>query len=230
MEKLNRIIFKDNPYPAGHLIKAVKWSGRLEADRGLIFDFHLETEDYSNSSVHTSEEPEEDGLGDWHSKGVWENYHSCTLSSLAWGSSGTLVASADSPFDFSSRFPLTLSIDPLPLGDEVEWDDLALGIYLLGHDACAGHHIKIESAMDNKYNIHWTGKIALAYVGEADFNYDFDVALYSVPFDGIYYPQQWSQTEAKAMLATLVKDPDAFIFQDLNPKSLKREYKLVRVL
>jgi hypothetical protein len=228
MEKLNRIIFKDNPYPAGHLIKEIRWSGRLEAGRGLIFDFHLETEDYSHNQPDVNEASEEKDLSDWYSKQVWQNYHSCTMSSLAWGSSGILAASADSPFDFSSRFPLKLSVDPLPLPDDVEWDDLALGIYLLGHDACAGHKINIESVMDNKYNIHWTGKIALAYVGEADFNYEFDVELYDIPFDGIYYPQQWSQNEARAMLATLVNDPDAFIFQDLNLKNSKREYKLVR--
>lgn len=228
MEKINRILFRDNPYPRGHLIKKINWSGRLDAERGLVFDFHLESEAYENSAApETGEEPEEE-VRDWYSRDVWANYNGCILSSTAWGSSGIVVARPGELFSFSSQFPLRIKADTLPLPDEVDWDDLAIGLYLLGHDACADHNIHITRTGANRYDLHWTGKIALAYVGEVDFNYDFEIHLYEVPFDGIHYPQHWSRDEAMAALGKVVDDPDVFTFEDLNPKSNKRTYKLVR--
>jgi len=44
--KKNRIYFKDNPYPNGHLIKEFKWSARVFSEDGLWFDFHLISDNY----------------------------------------------------------------------------------------------------------------------------------------------------------------------------------------
>lgn len=42
----NRIFFIGNPYPLGHVIKEFGWSGRLDEDGEIYFDFHLKTDDY----------------------------------------------------------------------------------------------------------------------------------------------------------------------------------------
>lgn len=105
MDTNSRITFTNNPYPDGHRINTFLWSGRIDPDRGLVFDFHLITEDYYAEDGNTDEEP--DNLPDWQSKIVWHNYHKCTLSSKAWGSDGIVVASAGNKFDFDNGFPVT---------------------------------------------------------------------------------------------------------------------------
>lgn len=218
----NRIFFKGNPYPGGHLIKAFSWSARIDPDRGLIFDLHLETDNYY-AEDETADEQEE--LRDWHSKVVWGNYHNCTLSSTFWGGNGIVVGTKDRPFDFDHWQEKVFTADPLPL--DVDFEDFCFNIYLLGHDACADHRIAIKQEQDDSFSIHWTGKIALYYAGEAEFKHDFEAHISPVSFDGIHYPKEWSQEKAMQALSTLVVNPGKFAFQDLNPKSFKREYKLV---
>jgi hypothetical protein len=220
-DQINRIFFKDNPFPNGHRIKKFVWSGELDPDKGLIFHFHLETEDYDEED---EEEFEEEDMPDWLSKTVWNNYHKCRLSS----GNGIRIAAPGQLCDFSQWDTLTLTADPVPLADDWDPDDLAFDIYLLGHDSCADHRIQIKRLKENEFRIHWSGKIALTYKGEYEFRYEFEANLDQVGFDGIYYPKEYTQQQAGALLATLVVNPEQFEFKDLNPKSFKREYKLVR--
>lgn len=221
----NRIYFKDNPYPGGHAVKKFSWSAKMDPEAGLFFHFHLETDDYY--AEDESEEEEDDTVADWQSKSVWGNYHSCTLSSTAHGNTGIRVAAPGEKFDFGGWETLQLAADTFPLPDDWEYDDLNFSIYLLGHDSVADHHIRIERQTGNTFHLHWTGKIALTYGGDDEFKYSFEARLGNITFDGIYYPKDYTQDQAMALLGTLVEKPGQFEFQDLNPKSFKREYKLV---
>jgi hypothetical protein len=233
----NRIFFKDNPYPLGHVIKEFVWSGRLNEDGEFYFDFHLKTDNYyAEDPTHFSEEdPTEEELDadSWHSKIVWGNYHTCTMSSTYWGNDGFLIDPAKPKLNFANwpntRLtadifpPSTLNVNPVMPAD-MEWDELALHIYLLGHDACANHEMDITQN-GATFNIAWTGKIALAYAGEDEFEYDFSANIADVKFDGFAYPQTMSQAQARESFAKIIANLDDFEFVDLNPKSNKREYK-----
>jgi hypothetical protein len=231
----NRIFFQDNPYPLGHEIIEFVWSGRLDEDGEFYFDFHLKTEDYYAGDPITEDEPTEEELDadDWHSKIVWGNYHACTMSSTFWGSDGIMIDKSKPKFNFANWPNTSLTADTLTpdalnsnlvMPADLEWDDLALNIYLLGHDACANHQIDITQTSAT-FNIAWTGKIALAYAGEDEFKYDFNANISEVKFDGFDYPQTLSQAQARENFAKIIANLDDFEFVDLNPKSNKREYK-----
>lgn len=220
-----RIFFKDNPYPGGHRIKKFVWSATMDPEEGLYFHFHLETDDYYAEDV-SEEEDENETVSDWDSKIVWGNYHSCKLSSTAHGNSGIHIAAPGEKFDFGGWETLPLTVDTLPLPADWEYDDLAFSIYLLGHDSVANHNIRINRQGNNTFRIHWTGNIALTYAGDDEFKHSFEANVDEITFDGIYYPKDYTQEQALALLGTLVQHPEHFVFRDLNPKSFKREYKL----
>ena len=60
-----------------------------------------------------------------------------------------------------------------------------------------------------------------------EFKYSFDARLGDIAFDGIYYPTDYTQDQALALLGTLVEKTGQFDFQDLNPNSFQRAYKHV---
>jgi hypothetical protein len=228
----SRIVFKNNPYPNGHKIVEFVWGGRLDEEGKLWFDFHLKTDRYYADNPITEEEPSEEELDveSWDSKIVWGNYHACTLSSTFWGASdksGILLDISQNKLDFDN-LP-RLSADPLPLSSDCDDDDMAFGIYLLGHDSCANHSITITKTSGNLFDINWTGKIALTYVGDDEFKHDFVLNIQNVKFDGFHYPQIMSQQQAMAAFSQHLANAKAFEFVDLNPKSNKREYKLVQI-
>src|SRR5262245_60127702 len=75
-----RIVFLGSPWPNGHAIARFRWTGWIVPDSGLWFDLHLESADYDAKDPEGTEEPEEDdSLGNWESKIVWNNYGSCIL-------------------------------------------------------------------------------------------------------------------------------------------------------
>ncbi len=199
----SRIFFKNNPYPLGHVIKEFVWGGHLDEDGQLWFDLHLKTDSYyAEDSKHAEiwDDEEEQDKDSWYSKVVWGNYHNCTMSSTYWGNSGILIETTKPKLNFANRPNTRLVADTLPpdmvMPADLEWDDLALNIYLLGHDACANHQIDIvqNGAL---FNIAWTGKIALAYMGEDAFKYDFSTNIEDVTFDGFDCPLQFSQAQAR---------------------------------
>lgn len=226
----NRIFFKNNPYPLGHVIKEFIWNGHLDDEGQLWFDLHLETDDYyAKDPSHFEERAEnEESHSDWDSKIVWGNYHACTMSSTYWGSNGILINATKPKLNFANWPATRLIADTLPpdlvMLADLEWDDLALNIYLLGHDACANHQLDITQN-GATFNIAWTGKIALAYAGEDEFKYDFSANINDVKFDGFDCPQEMTQAQALEHFARYIQNIDDFEFIDLNPKSEKREYK-----
>lgn len=195
-----KIVFKDSPYSGGHEIKKFQWNARLAPQEGIYFDFHLETADYSEGYEETKDDDESES--DWKAKIVWENYHNCTMSSNKWHDGGILVGTASNKLDFEAFDEFHLKADTLPLPDNFDNDeDFAFFIYLLGHDSCANHEINILKNHQNTFDIEWTGKIALTYVGDEEFRHEFSAKIQNVEFGGIhYYSEELSESDVKKLL------------------------------
>jgi hypothetical protein len=225
MEK-NKIYFHGNPYPKGHNIIKCIWQGRIDEDETLWFDFHVETDKYT---AEDNTEDTEDIADNWQAKAVWGNYNSGKLSSTFWEEEdkGIVIKEANEGlFDINTYLQQPIVVDALPLEDDMDIEDLAFDIFLLGHDSCADHNI-VFTKNGNAYDITWTGKIALSYAGDYDFKYNFTLLIEAVSFGGFHYPQAWSQEKATQLFKKHLAGFENYSFEDLNPKSNKREYKLV---
>ncbi|RZJ49026.1 MAG: hypothetical protein EOO44_19045 [Flavobacterium sp.] len=228
MNQPDRIYFLGNPYPNGHALKEFEWSGRIEEDESMWFDFHLKTDNYYAEDETEDEDEDEDSKSNWDSKIAWSNYHKCILSSTYWGDYGIKINKTAGKAVFNDFIKDDLLADTFSEDDDEEGfdcDELAFGIYLLGHDTCANHRIKVTPTTQNKFDIDWSGKIALTYSGGDEFSHDFKLHLQNAEFDGFHYPKTWSLEKASDFFKTYFEDFDTYEFVDLNPKSKKREYK-----
>lgn len=233
---MKEIRFIDSAYPDAHDIKEFSWFGRIDEDLKLWFDLHLKTDDYYSKEEDIEEEDEdEDDEGEytsdlqWKSKIVWDNYHCCTMSSSYWSDEqGILLNASGDKFDFSRVENHIFKLDTLPLGDDVDYDDLAFSIYLLGHDTCANHTIQFAKTTHDQFRINWIGNVALTYGGFTDFDHSFEAVIEDVFFEGFRYPQEWTQEQALENFSKVLVDVEQWELVDLNPKSFKREYKLMR--
>lgn len=218
--KTDRIFFKNNPYPNGHRIQEFCWSARLIKGRGLVFDFHLVTENYYEDD--DSDEEETEANSDWEAKMAWANFHQCTMSSTFWNGNGAVIGTKDSPFDFSNLLKEIIIVDPLPDANHYDKQAFAFDIYLLGHDKCANHRISFTKQHDKStFDIEWRGKIALFYSGDNEFKYAFEAIIKKVRFAGIHLDKRLNLAANKALLETCVLD--AKTFELLNDKfELKR--------
>ena len=170
----SRIFFAGNPWPEGHPIKTFEWSARLRNGE-VWFDFHLESEDYD------SERPiDDDGVeyqSDWEAPIVWNNYHACTLSTNFWHEGG-FPTGLGSLAALASMDRLELVVDSPPPDDS---EDNAFHVYLLGHDAAAEHRIRFSRIPGtDRFNIDWTGRLALAYVGDHEYKHSFTASLLGI--------------------------------------------------
>ncbi|WP_232695624.1 hypothetical protein [Brevibacillus daliensis] len=211
----NRIIFEGNPWPEGHKINEFEWSGRLEPNGGVWFDLHLASEDYyandPDDNDDDNEDEDEDDGSDWEAKIVWNNYHSCTMSSTYWGNNGFIVGSEQNPFDFGSFDNLTLHVDPL---DTYDFEEPAFHIYLLGHDAVADHHIHFTKTDEDHFLIKWNGKIAMYYVGSEEFTYDFRAVVDKIAFKGFLIPEELNDDAAFEELKKYVREPERYFITE----------------
>jgi hypothetical protein len=207
-----RILFPGNPWPNGHKIAKFRWTGRIEPTTGLIFDLHLESADYEAEDKQNDNEADEDeSLPNWRSKGVWGNYHSCTLSSTLWDHMGFPASSADPPFDFDTLDGHEFTIDPLPVRDD---EALAFGIYLQGHDTAADHRIRFRRMKGkNRWSVNWQGRIALTYRGDDRFVHQFKARVEKAAFEGIVLPPKTTKARAETLLARFVARPDQFTLE-----------------
>jgi hypothetical protein len=184
-----RIFFTGNPWPEGHPVKEFRWTAAVR-DGQVWFDLHLRSDDYeAEREIEDPEENEEDEeedarnedgeyRGDWQSAGVWTNYHRCTLSSTNWGQGDGFAVCARADYSLDKLDGLELSVDDPP-PDDIE--DNVFHIYLLGHDAAAAHRIRFDRIPgSDRFNITWTGQIALAYTGDLAYKYEFAAHLYDV--------------------------------------------------
>lgn len=223
---MNRINFADNPWPNGHRIIHFDWGAHFKVDEdeemdgraGLYFDLHLETADYYEEDVDEDEEDED--ISDWQAKIVWNNYHSCTLSSEEWDFKGFRVGSDESPFDLAHLDGAVYEVDHLNEEEQEELDieRTAFDIYLLGHDATAFHTIRFKKAEGQTYDIDWKGKVALFYVGDTEFCHDFHATINSVAFRGISVPEELTDEEAFVLLKRFVKEPESYHLSTIEGK------------
>lgn len=162
---MGSILFHDNPWPAGHRITELVWSGAIHPERGLSLGFELQTAEY-----YEGEEDkfpfEDDGDMDasfWHAKSAWANYHACRLATSETSDRpGILVSDGSTPFAFDAE-AYDLRADPMPFSADDVFETGAFNIYLLGHDAVADHRIGLKRTdEDGLYAMEWTGQIALA--------------------------------------------------------------------
>ncbi|MEC2077747.1 hypothetical protein [Metabacillus fastidiosus] len=229
---MDRIYFADNPWPNGHRIIKFEWSAHfkykeedeLAGKAGLYFDFHLETADYYEEDDEEHEyddEPE----SDWGAKIVWNNYHSCTLSSTEWDDKGFLVGNDSAPFNPETLDGKEFIIDFLSKDkqEDLDLDLTAFDIYLLGHDAAAFHTIKFTRIEGSTYQIDWKGKLALAYVADYEFRYDFRTFISSASFKGITIPDELTDDKAYELLERFISKPSLF---ELKHDNGKRQFLL----
>ncbi len=185
MPQENRIWFAGNPWPEGHPIAAFEWT--VEVRDGIVWMLiHLKSSDYYSERKIVDEGV--DYYSDWGSPLVWRNYHACTMSCTYWHHGGFPVCPVE---QFSPEFldGYEAVVDPLPESADTDFDDLAFHIYLLGHDAVAGHRIRFRRrANSDRFDIEWTGKIANAYVGDYDYKRDFRAQIFDVLFPSLSLP------------------------------------------
>lgn len=215
-----RIWFIDNPWPGGHAIEEFVWSGRLDADGSLWFDLHLETVDYKSEAAAAI-----DRGPHWQSTIVWQNYHSCTLSSTNWadeGSKGLAVGGESSPLKWADLNGSTFTADGAEIGDSVDVNvEPAFLIYLTGHDATAGHQVTFKKgAPAGAFDIEWTGKIALVYSGDDELKHTFKAQLAGIEFQGFVVNDELSDEEAKEKFAIACADAGLFKLAVINDKRM----------
>lgn len=200
-----RIWFPGNPWPGGHRLIDCAWSGRIDAAGNLWFDFSVRTGEYEDDG-----DPVQSDDSDWAAPIAWNNYHSCTLSSMDWeDATGIRAATPGRPFRFDDPRPQRLTADPLPIVDIDARP--AFHIYLLGHDEVADHELELTRQDGDGFQLVWTGAIALTYAGDDEYRYRFRVEASGVSFAGIDIPDQMSDDEARAALARVVDVPDRFV-------------------
>ena len=78
---------------------------------------HLETAGYDEEDLDEEDEEDEEedeDEDDWHAKIVWNNFHSCTLSSEEWDFKGFRVGSDEAPFNLDTLNGKKFAIDFYP--------------------------------------------------------------------------------------------------------------------
>lgn len=199
-----RIWFRGNPWPAGHGVKRAVWTGVLGAD-GLRFHFHVASDDYdADDDREQTREPDDD----WKARIVWTNYGGCTLSSTKWGNPGFLVARPGKPIDLDKLAGKTLRVDPIEgdaLDEDQDLEELAFGMYLLGHDTAVDHRIRLVRRIGPwAYDLAWRARIALTYAGDHDLEHTLRIELPKLRLDSIKLDPKLGLADARALLPTVL--------------------------
>lgn len=178
-----RIHFPGNPWPEGHALAEFAWTTRV-VDGVVWCDLHLRSANYyAERDIELVDD--EEHAGSWEAPGAWGNYHRCTLSSTFWGEGGGFAVCPVAQFAPAWLDGRTFDVDRVAGGtlDDIEDDDLAFHLYLLGHDSAANHHITFRRlGGGDRFDIVWTGEIALTYVGDYGLDHRFEARIASVPF------------------------------------------------
>jgi hypothetical protein len=180
-----RLHFPGNPWPEGHAVAEFAWTARI-VDGVVWCDLHLRSADYyAERDIELDEGEDEDHASSWEAPGVWGNYHRCTLSSTHWDDDRGFPLCPVADFTPDRLDGRTFEVDTITTGtlEGVELDDLAFHIYLLGHDSVANHRITFQRIGDSdRFDIIWSGDIALTYAGDDDLARRFEARIANVPF------------------------------------------------
>lgn len=236
-----RIYFENNPWPEGHPIKKLDLSCDL-AQTGIGLNLHLETEDYySERDIQTYDDndqslPEFENISDWQHPDVWGNYHACTMSNTYWNDlHGPNLSRPGKLFEVKDLADAPVLVDTLRRLDDgtrapildLDHDEQAFHIYLLGHDAVADHRIDFSLQENGLLSLNWTGLIANAYVGDYNFKHKFRAEIEDIEFQGFRYrgtPQETlltnigatpksTEVPCRALARKWIKNTDAFSFE-----------------
>jgi hypothetical protein len=180
----DRIFFPGSPWPAGHPLESLLWTGRLEPGPELWFDLSL------ISTAYTSEDPDEDeedaedaedeedvfdefGNADWPSRTVWENYHWCMISSTVWKNPGFRVGEVEHPLRLAGLTGSQFHVDDDPrylhperqefADSKVEhgyYGEFAFGAYVLGPATVADHRIRFPRRHGDSFALDWRGRVS----------------------------------------------------------------------
>lgn len=203
-------MFPGNPWPNGHAVTESEFSAVVREDGTLRGHLHLETEDYYandpdpfNYDDEDLDENDEDV--DWKSRIVWNNYHSCSLSSLKWGHDGFPLVTPGQLFDIAALTGCVLDVDPLPFDFDTE---PSFGMYAQSGTTTAGHRIHFSSSRETKnslyyFNIDWTGAMSNL---DCEFRHTFYVRVLNIPFVGIITPFGLTHAQAVRLLQSRVAD------------------------
>jgi len=199
------VFFPKNPWPEGLGLDEFRWSGRLDAERGLFFDLHLRSESYHHLGVDDAEETD----SDWESVNVWANYGSCILSSTKWGAhEGIHVADAEDPLGWNELDRWEFFVDThTPVDD---YEGRAFHIYLFGHGSVVRHRIHFAKAERGRFDLSWTAKFALTYGGSTNLSKSLRVEAKGIAFEGFQIPSGMSTASAKEALSRFVTDPSDY--------------------
>ena len=177
-----RIHFSGNPWPEGHAIRDFAWTARLVEGR-VWFDLHLVTQNYyAERDIEDETDGEDiDDAPDWEAPGVWGNFHACTLSSTHWGGDGGFPVCDIAEFTPAWLDGRCFEVDPVA-GEIDDVEALAFHLYLLGHDSAVDHRITFTRIGDSdRFDIAWSGRIALTYIGHYHPEYRFEARIRDVP-------------------------------------------------
>ncbi|MFI5915202.1 hypothetical protein [Dactylosporangium sp. NPDC051541] len=221
----DRIVFPGNPWPAGHAVAEVAWLGRLDPAGRLWFDLHLNSAEYYAEDPtygDDADDEDDDDSGAWESKIVWGNYHACTLSSTFWGHRGFVAATDERPLALDGLAGRAFHVDRDPdrpdavppgvAAADIDHEDSAFGIYLLGHDAVGDHRITFgPRRQPTVFALDWQGRIALRYINRtAPFEYTFHATIDAVALEHIAVPASMDDGAADALLHRVLVDADLF--------------------
>ena len=201
MSSPNRIFFPGSPWPEGHAIAELRWTGRIELD-GLYFDLHLRSADYY---AERDIEGDVDELDSWKAPAVWGNYHCCHLSSTKWGpDEGVFVGDEGDPLDWTKLSEIIFDVDMRKA--VADHDNHAFHIYLLGHDTVLRHHIHFTEPRGLKHRLSWKARIALTYAGDDELKHRLEVDA-DVSFEGFVAGKEVGEPESLLELFTTGATP-----------------------
>ncbi|MGJ7568979.1 hypothetical protein ACSFBX_00440 [Variovorax sp. RB2P76] len=180
----NRIFFPGNPWPEGHAVDEFHWKASVR-DGQVWFDLHLQTAAYdADREIEEADEEEdeedddEDFASDWEAPGVWTNYHRCTISSTKWPGYRGFAVGPVAGYSLESLDGFEATVDDPPPADQ---SANALHTYLFSHGAVARHRIRFERiAGTARFDITWTGRIALSFGGDPDYDREFTATLFGI--------------------------------------------------
>lgn len=204
-----RIHFPGNPWPAGHRIRSLKWSARLDPQRGVWFRLELESAEYDEDDP-----PGADELDDRHGDG-WRTRDSWHRNARIAGS--FLAGSAERKLDFARLAGREFLVDPVteeggpPIGLAFE-----AGLREYGHDAVADHRIRFLERIDaHTWWLSWRGRVGddELDLSTSSMHREFLVPIQRVCFDGIIIPLTvWVESEARELLGRFVRNSDELEF------------------